>query len=377
MIEINRHIEILLLKNECVIIPDFGGFMTHYVGARYNDQEHLFLPPMRTLGFNPQLRMNDSVLAQSYVEAYDISYPEALRKIEEEVADIKHVLEQKGTYTMDDLGVLTVNQEGNIEFAPCQAGILTPDLYGLTDLSFNTLKKGMVLETSTEEVKTAPVQVEVVEEKAEEKVDDNVEETADKSTLLDFTDDKEDSGTITIKKSWIRNTIAVAAAVVVFFLLSTPVVNSEMGTSTMTHLQHNILYKLIPQDTNFMKAEPVEEDIDTMVADNLDVEKEEEETTEAELKAAEKENAEPVATDQPTYLIIVASQVKMSNAELYVEQLHEQGYPQAKLFIYNNVVRVACGEYNTEGEAYNILHKMHSKEDFADAWVFKKKAETE
>ena len=30
MIELARHIEILLLENDCVIIPDFGGFIAHY-----------------------------------------------------------------------------------------------------------------------------------------------------------------------------------------------------------------------------------------------------------------------------------------------------------------------------------------------------------
>ncbi|MDE5570793.1 MAG: hypothetical protein K2I86_01860, partial [Prevotella sp.] len=71
VIELERHIEILLLGNECVIVPDFGGFMTHEVSARYDAEDRMFLPPLRTLGFNPQLRMNDSVLVQSYVEAYD------------------------------------------------------------------------------------------------------------------------------------------------------------------------------------------------------------------------------------------------------------------------------------------------------------------
>ena len=85
MIELERHIEILLLSNDCVIVPGFGGFTAHHIEARYAETEQLFLPPLRTLGFNPQLTMNDSLLALSYVEAYDISYPEALRRIENDV----------------------------------------------------------------------------------------------------------------------------------------------------------------------------------------------------------------------------------------------------------------------------------------------------
>ena len=39
VIELERHIEILLLSNDCVIVPDFGGFMAHHVDAHYDKQE--------------------------------------------------------------------------------------------------------------------------------------------------------------------------------------------------------------------------------------------------------------------------------------------------------------------------------------------------
>ena len=39
MIELERHIEILLLSNDCVIVPNFGGFMAHHVDARYDDED--------------------------------------------------------------------------------------------------------------------------------------------------------------------------------------------------------------------------------------------------------------------------------------------------------------------------------------------------
>ena len=58
--------------------------MAHYCEAHYDIRDNSFLPPTRSIGFNPQLKINDSLLAQSYVEAYDISYPEAVRRIEKE-----------------------------------------------------------------------------------------------------------------------------------------------------------------------------------------------------------------------------------------------------------------------------------------------------
>ena len=57
VIELERHIEILLLSNDCVIVPGLGGFMTHHIDARYDEQDNMFLPPLRTLGFNPQLNI--------------------------------------------------------------------------------------------------------------------------------------------------------------------------------------------------------------------------------------------------------------------------------------------------------------------------------
>ena len=131
MIELERHIEILLLNNDCVIAPDLGGFMTHHVDASYDEEDNSFLPPLRTLGFNPQLKINDSLLAQSYVEAYDISYPEALQRIEDEVNELKMRLQNKGSYELNDIGTLALNEDGNYIFTPCEAGILTPTLYGL------------------------------------------------------------------------------------------------------------------------------------------------------------------------------------------------------------------------------------------------------
>jgi hypothetical protein len=368
VIELQRHIEILLLTNDCVIVPDFGGFMAHHVSAHYDIADRSFFPPKRTLGFNPQLRLNDSVLAQSYVEAYDISYPEALRRIEEEVEELKNYLSEVGSYLMEDLGTLSVNQEGNYEFEPCEAGILSPELYGLDSYLFKRLKDDDMVEqhptvSATEESIAAPT-----------------------PALLDFTDyDSNDDRAIVIKMSWIRNAVAMAAAIIAFFFMATPVANSDWSNQTMSQLQNKLLYKLIPQDTNVAPATPVTastmKDIHASdVAKAADKAKVSEaskvaETDKAELPTtvSDKKLQDPVQATN-IYCIVVASQVKMTNAEIFVEQLHKDGYKDAKVDVHNNVIRVLCGEFQSESEAYRQLNKMNVKEEFAEAWVYKKKA---
>lgn len=137
MFELHRHIEILLLKHSCVIVPGFGGFMAHHVSARFDESDGTMIPPMRTVGFNPQLTLNDSLLVQSYIEAYDISYPEALRLIESEVAELRLILERDRYFDISSVGRLYINDYGQYEFEPCVAGILTPSFYGLPCVEIN------------------------------------------------------------------------------------------------------------------------------------------------------------------------------------------------------------------------------------------------
>ena len=300
--------------------------------------------------------MNDSVLVQSYVEAYDLSYPEALRRIEKEVDELKNQLEEEGHYLLDNLGELSVNQDGNYEFVPCESGILSPELYGLGSFQFKRLKDEAVTEETVQPLKTVAKSISLSKTDAEE------------TQLLDFIDDDNDSA-ISIKMSWIRNAVAIAAAVVAFFFIATPFTNSDLGTEAMTHLQNSILYKLIPQDTTLPAiAEPVISE--PTVAKPVEVKEPVAAKIMAE-KPAEKPVAEPKAAIT-TYCIIVASQVKLSNAEQYVERLKKEGYPNAYVYINNNTVRVVSGEFNSETEAYRVLNKMNMEEEFYEAWVYKK-----
>lgn len=293
--------------------------------------------------------MNDSVLAQSYVEAYDLSYPEAQRRIENEVAELKGYLESEGHYFLEDLGELTVNEEGNYEFTPCESGILSPELYGLGSFSFKRLKdNGFAEEVSLPKTFAEEIAL--------------PQATSDEPQLLEFTDDDDTDRTISIKMSWVRNAVAIAAAIVAFFFIATPVTNSDLGTETMSQLQHSILYKLIPQDTTLPTiATPV--DTETVAKPAIDKESDVQRTAD---KAVEKPKA------AITYCIIVASQVKQSNAEQYVEKLKKQGYPNAYVYINNNVVRVVSDEFSSEAEAYRVVNKMNMEEEFWEAWVYKK-----
>ena len=359
VIELERHIEILLLSNDCVIVPDFGGFMAHHVDAHYDEDEGLFLPPQRTLGFNPQLKINDSLLAQSYVEAYDISYPEAVLRIEDEVNELKMHLQTKGFYELSSIGTLEFNENGNYVFTPCEAGILTPDLYGLCSFEMTPLK-----------ISAAPVP-ETVEEEEEEKeatqifnmnpLERDVETTEDEAEA----EDEEEEDVVRIKFSWIRNAVAVAAILLAVFFAAMPTGKTEMMTRTISNINSNLFFGMMSKDTNTSKIEISKADIQkpTNKADTISkLEK---------IKTEQTVKAEPV---KKGYCIVLASQVSKRNAEMFIERLKAKGLDSAEIYVKQkaqSIRRVVCGNFQTQEEAYNELRKIHKDEELKDAWVYK------
>lgn len=364
VIEIERHIEILLLDNDCVIVPGLGGFTAHHVEARFDESDDVFLPPLRTLGFNQQLKINDSLLVQSYIEAYDISYPEALRRIEGEVEELRQRLANDGYYEMTDIGVLEMNEDGNIIFTPCEAGILTPELYGLSSFEMQPLmaEESTTSASSTQvqkpNVEPTPITTTVFDQVGQK------EETSENDAGQDTDTDEDAEKTICIKVSWLRNAgIAAAAALLLFFVIF-PISHSGLKNVNIGDFNGTSFFsKLMPKDSQM---------------NNINI---------SEIKASAKDSSRQSVKDSvkdsikgiepkvksDTFCIVLASCIPQKNAERYVEQLHKKGFDKAYAMVNNKMVRVIYGNYTSETDAYNDLQKIRSKDEFEQAWILKKK----
>lgn len=325
MIELERHLEILLLDNDCVIVPGLGGFVAHHVSARYDDRDAMFVPPFRTLGFNPKLKLNDSLLAQSYIEAYDLSYPEAMQRIESEVNEIRQHIDNEGSYEMRDIGTLYISDNGNgsLEFEPCEAGILTPELYGLYAFDMEML------------------------------------------------DVKRRVGS---KKSASLTTAIMAAAAAIaifaFFIASPP--GSLIGNNVeMMDIGNNGLTRFIMSNAFKSNASRT-----FTVADNA-VDADEPATTEsagaAATVAAVDDAQGETGESSSYYTIVLASKIPLANAEAYAAKLQKEGWDCVAVYNGDGGPKVVYGKYDTEEFAFSILRKLHRNEPFADGWVFKTK----
>lgn len=365
MIEINRHIEILLLSNDCVIVPGFGGFMAHHVDARYDGRDNMFLPPLRTVGFNPQLTMNDSLLALSYVETYDISYPEALRRIEDEVVEIRQSLENEGKFEIENIGMLFLNEDGNISFEPCEAGILTPAFYGLGGFDMLPIAQ---IDNGEQQNENQNVAMTVNLAKDEQPVKNEAEAPAAPANnsvfIAEEEEEEEKAEFISIKKSWLRNMAAACIALIAFFTISTP-----LGSPTIekSQIDTGMLTRIMPKEMTPVKSNelllPTDEPklMETTPTDKAE---------KTPAMTQDREIATPTAS---YYSIVLASRVTKRNAASYVEHLQGKGFKEARVLITDNNVKVIYGNYRSESEAYNTLNRLHTNEAFTDGWITKVK----
>lgn len=357
-----------MLSNDCVIVPGLGGFMAHHVSARYDEDENLFLPPLRTLGFNPQLKLNDSLLVQSYIETYDISYPEALRRIEEEVEELKQRIANDGSYDLHGIGRLSQNSDGIYIFSPCEAGILSPELYALPTFEFCRIANG-----SSTQAKTAGIVHQAVKKQQPELVEVSKEETkasekpemTEAPVLIKEEEETESNDALIIKLSWIRNAVAVAAAVLMFILMTTPIVNSDsdiaysnLGTSAIFDTTKKII---APKPSEIKKTELI------VVRDSI--------TSTKTAKTDSAVSTKPVTIEKKevtSYCLVFASCISKKNADAFVEKLHKAGFAEAEVYVRNNVTRVVYGKFQSMNDAYNRLNKIKKgNKGFEEAWVLK------
>lgn len=341
MKELVRHLERLLLNHDCVAIPQIGGFVTSNKPARYVEEENLYLPPFRSVGFNERLKTDDKLLVQSYEETYKCSQAEAKRMIGEEITNLQKELWDTGSYDLGSIGVLSLDDSGNIQFSPCLAGTVCPSYYGLDALWMQPLQEEAVSTTDT------------------------ISSSNKTTRAIDMQENEEI--TIHLKKTWLYNTAAVVAIALITFFISPEAKNTDQNhnvTTQFTRLlwlpeNQNVstlhITPIIPQPIKTQKAKQSKPEI---------IQKEAKEPTMAQPQ---------IYTEvEKGYCVVAASALGENNARKYVERLHQEGYTDAQIYKNGDMIRVVFPGYQTEEEARMKKKELNtlSQNAFASAWIY-------
>ena len=134
------YINDLLYRYDCVIVPNFGGFVTNRIGAKANNYTHTFTPPTKQVTFNNLLKHNDGLLANYIASAENISFEKASTAITLSVIKWKNELQSK-SIEIDNLGILSLNEEKQIIFEPNTSVNYLTASFGLSTVASSAISR--------------------------------------------------------------------------------------------------------------------------------------------------------------------------------------------------------------------------------------------
>lgn len=134
---LEKYISELLYRYDCVIVPDFGGFVANAKSARI--QENSFHPPYKQITFNSLLLNNDGLLANHIATVDKMPYETAVNYINFEVEEwINKLLIEE--LELENIGSFYVKND-KIQFEPkAQTNYLTSS-FGLETYYSQAIKR--------------------------------------------------------------------------------------------------------------------------------------------------------------------------------------------------------------------------------------------
>ena len=114
--QIEFYLSELLYLHDCVIIPNFGGFVGNHISAILNENTGTIFPPSKRILFNKNLKTNDGLLISHISISEKISQENSKKEVEEFVSKINDKLSSVKTCRLDKIGLFSVGKDGNIVF---------------------------------------------------------------------------------------------------------------------------------------------------------------------------------------------------------------------------------------------------------------------
>lgn len=329
-----NYIKELLFQHDCVIIPDFGGFVANIQSSKINKAQNSFSPPYKEISFNRDLKHNDGLLIGYVSRAKNIGFVDAKRLVDSFVKDLNIKLNKGKKVVIEDVGVLQMDKEKNIQFEPSNTINYLLDSYGLDHFNFDPLEEYDVTKR--------------IQKKFEER------------------------SPASLSRRRILRRIAIAIPVVVALVLiplKTNILDFNADISSLNP---------------FSKTEQAQPKTESTVSEKPEIEKtdtekpvviEETEKT-AETPAKTVTDQSPVSQpEKPVadlhYYIIAGSFLSENNALGMKKQLAGQGFDPIVFKANNNFYRVGIKGYSSIDPAIKEMREMRKKQGFEQVWVTK------
>ena len=151
---VEHYISELLFLHDCVILPNFGGFVGNPQSAKLNKTTGVLSPPSKQILFNANLKTNDGLLITHISNKEGITQEVAKNEVENYATKITDKLTKSKVLRIDKIGLFSLGREENIIFLQDSVNNYSLDAFGMKA----THNKAVLRETIIEEKVAATIQ---------------------------------------------------------------------------------------------------------------------------------------------------------------------------------------------------------------------------
>jgi len=324
MLRLVPHIESLLRVHDCVVVPQLGGFVLQLMPASYIEEKHLFCPMHKEVFFNAKLQNNDGLLAERYMNAGNVSYAQACRMLKEDVDSIREQLHTGMNVLLGSIGSLRMGEEGQLIFRPGKFEAFSIESYGLSRFQMETCH--------------------TLKNKGEANLPRNP-----KNTFY-----------IPINRNLLRGVAAVAAAVAMFLMISTPV--KEVAPSSYAA-------SFIPTDVVVNKPVTTAPISTTPVVSTPAVSTPAPEATTTRTPVRREVKREEIIT----YHVIIGSVGTKRQADEFILKINRLTMPRVDRLVGDGRIRISADQFTDKSRAEAYLARIKESTRYYDAWLLAKK----
>ncbi len=154
-----RHIEYLLTRHDCVIVPGLGAFIVTTVSATIDRVNRRVNPPSRSIMFNQAVTVDDGLLANSFARCLNLSFEEARQVILKDVSAYLDTLHSMGRCNAGKLGAFSLGEENQLIFTPRFSASESAEQSGLYSFTLSSSKSSQDFKAGAEESLVNSVEV--------------------------------------------------------------------------------------------------------------------------------------------------------------------------------------------------------------------------
>jgi nucleoid DNA-binding protein len=322
MTDFYTFLEHLLYDHECVIIPQFGGFVVNAQDFQFNAKENKIYPKRKCVAFNEKLKTDDRFLTTEWANKQSISQKEASIEIAAISKELKSQILSQGYLTIGELGAFTLNTENRLSFTPNPDFNADLTVFGLFPVSLGYTHQPKVVKPTLEVIPIAE----------------------DLPTTI-----SEEYEPVKLSRSvYVYAFIAFLIGGLGAFFLTEPA--SNQSQSSLNPI------KIEKKETVSVKAPAAQIQIDTVQKNTIDAP--------VEISAE---------VDQDVIYLIAASFQTLTQAEKGLKEFKSRGFDQAEIILKNDQTkfyRISLGTEHSMESGYAKASELKTSKK-VDIWVYK------